>query len=120
MLKFESLLSLEENKLIKVDQNTWKVPIKYDGLTGMLDLSDYDDLTIIIPESIQFIDSMCITCKANSPSRLKENHRNHKIVLKHTSFKNVKFHLLCFDGITKFEVNKQELIKTLPQGLTGS
>ena len=114
MLKLNQSASLEENKFIKIGLNIYQLPAIYTGIEGKYDLSNYDDLTIIIPETIRFFDSLCLTCSATSPSKHNTKQPKHKIVFNHISFNNVKFSSLCFDGIVYFEVKSNEIVKMIP------
>ena len=100
MLRLSQNLSLEDNDFINVGLNTYQIPATYTGIEGKYDLSSYDDVTIIIPETIQFFDSLCLTCGLTSPSKSVAKRPKHKIIFKHNSFKDVIFSSLCFDGIS--------------------
>ena len=114
MLKLNQQLSLEENDFIKFGTNVYQISTDYNGIEGKLDLSDYDDLVIIIPETIQYFGTMCITCNSNSPSKSTIYHKHHKLIFNHLSLANVVFELFCFDGITTFEVKTNAIKSQLP------
>jgi len=118
MLKLNPNLSIIENKLIHLNNNIYQIPSTYQQITGTLDLSKYNDLIILIPETIQFFGSMCITCIDNTPSVSKELHKNHKLIFAHNSINNVVFSLFCFDGISIFEFKNNDIIKQVPDFLS--
>jgi len=112
MLKLMPDASLTGNRFIRLANNTYQLPNNYHGLTGKLDLSSYDDLTIIVPETYRYFATMCLICSTTSPS--KSYQPKHKIVFNHSTFDNVIFSLFCFDGISTFEChNSLQLPKTV-------
>ena len=116
MLKLIQDVSLEDNHFIKIESNIYQIPATYTGIEGKYDLSNYDDLTIIIPETIRFFDSLCLTCSATSPSKNIYNIKQpkHKLIFNHKSFENIIFSSLCFDGISIFEVKSNKNIESIP------
>jgi hypothetical protein len=120
MLAFKSnpnkSTNLIENHLIQIDEFTYEIPSEYNHISGHLDLSSYDNLTIIIPETIHNFSFMCITCVANTPSI--NNHKQHCLIFKHLSFHDVNFDLCCFDGINNFKFMNQNVISEFPKSVS--
>ena len=114
MLKLIQDASLEDNHFVKIGLNIYQLPAIYTGIEGKYDLSNYDNLTIIIPETIRFFDSLCLTCSATSPTMNNVKQPKHKIVFNHNSFDNIVFSSLCFDGISIFEVKSNKNIESIP------
>ena len=108
--------TFEDNNFIYIDDYTYEIPNDYTSISGHLDLSSYDNLTIIIPDSIHYFDFMCLTCVANTPS-INAN-RCHEIIFKHQSFENVNFKLCCFDGISNFKFISQDCINDFPKHIS--
>jgi hypothetical protein len=106
----------EKNMFIYIDDYTYEIPHEYNSLSGHLDLSSYDNLTIIIPDSIHNFDFMCLTCVANTPS-INAN-RHHELIFKHQSFENVDFKLCCFDGISNFKFVSKDCIYNFPKQIS--
>ena len=113
MLKLNQNIPLE-NQLVRLTSNLYQVPAIYTGIEGKYDLSNYDNITIIIPEIVQYFGSFCLTCFSSSPTKLTNNSNNHKIIFNHNSFNNVEFLPFCFDGIKIFEFNDDNVLNSLP------
>ena len=114
MLKLVQDISLEDNHFIKIGLNMYQLPALYTGIEGKYDLSNFDDLIIVIPETIRFFDSLCITCSATSPTMNNIKKPKHKIIFNHNTFENVVFSSLCFDGISIFEVKSDKIAESIP------
>lgn len=114
MLRLDQNLSLEDNNFIKINSNIYQIPATYTSIEGKYDLYMYDSLTIIIPETIHFFDSLCLTCSSASPTNTLGKQPNHKIIFNHNTFKNVVFSSLCFDGIAAFEFKSDEIAQSIP------
>lgn len=107
------------NQFINLGNNKYRISRSFSSLKGNIDLSNYNDLQIIIPETVKFIDSYVITDLINTPSH-ENNNKNIKITFEHKTFEGCTFNIYCFDGIEKFECMTTEAYNTFPKYLTSN
>jgi len=88
------------DNLIKITNEIYLIRNVYTELIGELDISNYNNITIIIPETIRSFNCHFI----NSIGK----NNNFTIKFEHISFKNCYFESCCFSNVYNFKFNEDK------------